>query len=166
MIADSIQDSLPHKNCRLWLKKSLAKIKEFAGDRKECLVPRLTKLRNYDVELRVEDFPGEDYKVLDVHTSTKKETTLEKARTVLRGGFDISIGPSRTGCVYLKTKKPNQVLNESQAKGELFIANDAKGPFSKKAKFMEEVKFCDERMLDIIPEMSDDELSRMKLGGD
>ncbi|CAG8473074.1 21266_t:CDS:2 [Dentiscutata erythropus] len=35
------------------------------------------------------------------------------------------------------------------------------GPLSKKAKYIEVVEFCDERMLDIIPDMTDDELKRM-----
>ncbi|CAG8547314.1 8529_t:CDS:2 [Ambispora leptoticha] len=185
---------------------------------------------------------GEYYSVEDVHKSTKKEVTLDKARTILRGGFDICIGPSLTGCVYVETKKPLQELKleESQAKGELLIANadvaldvlvvltdcnekwtiffitkvenpveqyfivtaviddrgkalslikrfvleqgnkldgiigtnkresleeniNIEGPLSKKAKFREDVTFCDERMLDMIPDMTEDELFRMKM---
>ncbi|CAG8517207.1 14505_t:CDS:2, partial [Dentiscutata heterogama] len=148
-----------------------------------------------------------DYSVEDVHKDTKKEVTLDKAHTILRGGFDISIGPDITGCVYIKTKKLIQELksDECQAKGELLIANanieldvlivltdllgiikdfvleqgikynkmlgsnlraaekeEIKiGPLSKKAKYREVVEFCDERMFDIIPDMTDDELNRM-----
>ncbi|CAG8728684.1 7098_t:CDS:2, partial [Racocetra fulgida] len=168
----------------------------------------------------------EGYSVKDVHKSTKKEVTLDKARTILRGGFDIVIGPSLTGCVYIETKRQSQELEaeEAQARGQLLIANanvaldvlvvltdcndnsvekyyivtayiddrgkalglikifvleqgirldkimginirsseikeiNIRGPFSKKAKFTEDVGFCDERMLDMIPDMTDNEL--------
>ncbi|CAG8640786.1 14498_t:CDS:2 [Cetraspora pellucida] len=183
----------------------------------------------------------EGYSIEDVHKSTKKEVTLDKARTILRSGFDIAIGPSRTECIYIETKKKLQELKaeEAQAKGELLIANadvaldvlvvltdcndrwtfffitkseegsvekyyivtayidnrekalglikafvieqgiqfdkimgtnkrslekeeiNVRGPFSKKAKFIEDVEFCDERMLDMIPDMTDNELRRM-----
>ncbi|CAJ0645990.1 4489_t:CDS:2 [Entrophospora sp. SA101] len=186
---------------------------------------------------------GEYYFVEDVHKSTKKEVTLDKARTILQCGTDICIGPSLTGCVYVETKKSLQgllILEESQAKGELLIANanvaldvlivltdcnekwtiffitkvenpveqyyivtaviddrgkalsiikhfvleqgskldniigmnkressekiiNIEGPLSKKAKFREAVIFCDERMLDMIPDMTEDELFRMKM---
>nr|CAG8588609.1 8135_t:CDS:2 [Entrophospora candida] len=184
---------------------------------------------------------GEYYSVEDVHNSTKKEVTLNKACTILRGGTDICIGPSLTGCVYVKTKKSLQGSKlEHQAKGELLIANadvaldvlvvltdcnekwtiffitkvespveqyfivtaviddhgialsiikhfvleqgskfdsimgmnkressekfiNIEGPLSKKAKFREAVIFCDERMLDMIPDMTEDELFRMKM---
>ncbi|CAH1767280.1 6575_t:CDS:2, partial [Entrophospora sp. SA101] len=186
---------------------------------------------------------GEYYSIEDVHKSTKKEVTLNKACTILQGGTDICICPSLTGCVYVETKKSLQgsKLEEYQAKGELLIANadvaldilviltdcnekwtiffitkvenpveqyfivtaviddrgkallsiikcfvleqgskfdsimgmnkreslkkfiNIEGPLSKKAKFREAVIFCDERMLDMIPDMTEDELFRMKM---
>ncbi|CAG8772071.1 13258_t:CDS:2, partial [Dentiscutata erythropus] len=68
---------------------------------------------------------GEDYSVEDVHKDMKKEVTLDKAYTILRGGFDISIGPNISGCVYIETKRLFQELKseEHQAKGKLLIAN-------------------------------------------
>jgi hypothetical protein len=54
------------------------------------------------------------------HTN-KKQIHLEGANTIIKGGGDISIGPSATPVVWIETKIKLTDFKESQAIGELFL---------------------------------------------
>jgi hypothetical protein len=62
-----------------------------------------------------------DFYIEDVHTQKDYQRNLREAGVTLSGGADISIGPSKTPCVWIETKKKVENSNESQAIGELFL---------------------------------------------
>ena len=61
------------------------------------------------------------FHVKDVHTQKNYQCHLRGANVTLVGGADISIGPSGTSCVWIKTKKTAEDFKEGQAIGELFL---------------------------------------------
>ncbi|GBC06356.1 hypothetical protein RclHR1_06790010 [Rhizophagus clarus] len=64
------------------------------------------------------------FEIEDIHTKTKNQRRLRMANVTLTGGSDISMGPSGTGCVWVEVKKTAKDCKESQAVGELLLADD------------------------------------------
>ncbi len=62
-----------------------------------------------------------DCQVKDVHTQTKNQIHLEGANVIIKGGGDISIGPSATPVIWIETKIKFIDFKESQAMGKLFL---------------------------------------------
>ncbi|CAI2187839.1 18938_t:CDS:2, partial [Funneliformis geosporum] len=63
------------------------------------------------------------FKIEDIHAKTKYQRRLRMANVTLTGGSDISMGPSGTGCVWVEVKKAEKDCKESQAIGELLLAD-------------------------------------------
>ncbi|CAG8720024.1 8043_t:CDS:1, partial [Funneliformis mosseae] len=61
------------------------------------------------------------FHIADIHTQKNYQQHLRGANVTLMGGRDISIGPSRTACVWIKTKKKVEDFSEGQTIGELFL---------------------------------------------
>jgi len=66
-----------------------------------------------------------NFHVKDVHTQANYQRYLKGAKVQLKGGTDISIGPSGTPCVFIEAKPTEEDFKEGQAIGELLLMDNA-----------------------------------------
>ncbi|CAG8799517.1 43130_t:CDS:2, partial [Gigaspora margarita] len=110
---------------------------------------------------------GEGNTVKNTHTFIKDEVTLEKTRTVLRSEINISIDPREllvaNSAVALDTMV---VLTDCSNKWSVFFiirSEDKYRIVTALVETTEDIMLCDERMLDMIPDMTEEELLHMKI---
>ena len=63
----------------------------------------------------------ENFFIKDSHKQAKYQVYLQGASVTISGVGDISIGPSKTACVWVETKKKRDYFKPGQAMAELFL---------------------------------------------
>ncbi|CAG8720914.1 2846_t:CDS:2, partial [Funneliformis mosseae] len=123
--------------------------------------------------------------VKDVHSQTKNQIHLEGANTIIKCGYDISIGLNATPVIWIKTKIKFIDFKKSQAMGELFLIDKLHPTHSmtvltdikklithttvsvpsllKKIKIFKRIEINEDRMSEIIDNLSEQELFNMDI---